>query len=129
MVATRSLENDVRAATVAAATRLFAAHGFEGTTLQDIADAVGVTKPAVLHHFPSKEHVRQAVLDGILAHWNDTLPRLLFAAAATDDRFDAVFDELHRFFAADPDRARLILREAFDRPAEQRKLLKGPVRR
>jgi TetR/AcrR family transcriptional regulator len=129
MVASRASDTDVRAATIVAATRLFAAHGFGGTALQDIADAVGVTKPAVLHHFPSKEHVRQAVLDAILAHWNDALPRLLLAATASADRFDAVFGELHRFFAADPDRARLIIRETLDRPAEIRKLLRGPVRR
>jgi len=129
MVASRSPETDVRAATIVAATRLFAARGFGGTALQDIADAVGVTKPAVLHHFPSKEHVRQAVLDAILAHWNDALPRLLLAATASADRFDAVFGELHRFFAADPDRARLIMRETLDRPTEIRKLLRGPVRR
>jgi TetR/AcrR family transcriptional regulator len=129
MVASRSPDNDVRATTITAATRLFAAHGFGGTALQDIADAVGVSKPAVLHHFPSKEHIRQAVLDAILAHWNDALPRLLLAATASADRFDAVFGELHRFFAADPDRARLIIRETLDRPAEIRKLLRGPVRR
>jgi TetR/AcrR family transcriptional regulator len=128
MVASRSIENDVRAETIAAATRLFAAHGFEGTALQDIADAVGVSKPAVLHHFPSKEHVRQAVLDAILAHWQRMLPRLLLAATASGDRFDAVFGELHRFFAADPDRARLIVRETLDRPAEMRRLLRGTVR-
>lgn len=131
MVAARassSSEQDVRAAVVAAATRLFAARGFDGTALQDIADAVGVTKPAVLHHFPSKEHVRQAVLDAILAHWNEALPRLLLAASASEDRFDAVFGELHRFFAADADRARLVMREVLDRPAEMRKLLRGAVR-
>jgi TetR/AcrR family transcriptional regulator len=128
MVATRAADQDVRAAVVAEATRLFAARGFDGTALQDIADAVGVSKPAVLHHFPSKEHIRQAVLGGILAHWNDTLPRLLLAATASDDRFDAVFGELHRFFAADPDRARLVMREVLDRPAELRKVLRGTVR-
>ncbi len=128
MVAVRAPENDVRMATLSAAMRLFAAHGFEGTALQDIADAVGVTKPAILHHFPSKEHVRQAVLDVILSHWNETLPRLLLAATAGDDRFDAVFGETCRFFADDPDRARMLMREALDRPAEVRKLLKGSVR-
>jgi AcrR family transcriptional regulator len=127
MVASRSTETDVRAATIAAATRLFASHGFDGTALQDIADAVGVSKPAILHHFPSKEHVRQAVLDSILAHWNDLLPRLLVAATASGDRFDAVFGELHRFFASDPDRARLVVRETLDRPSEMRKVLRGPV--
>jgi TetR/AcrR family transcriptional regulator len=127
MVASRSPETDVRAGTIAAATRLFAAHGFEGTALQDIADAVGVSKPAILHHFPSKEHIRQAVLDSMLAHWNGMLPRLLLAATASGDRFEAVFGELHRFFASDPDRARLIVRETLDRPAEMRKVLRGTV--
>ena len=53
---------------IAAAAKVFQTKGYHAATVQDIADAVGVTKPAVLHHFPSKEHIRQAVLDGILAH-------------------------------------------------------------
>ena len=128
MVAARAHENDVRASTVGAAMRLFAAHGFEGTALQDIADAVGVSKPAVLHHFPSKEHVRQAVLDEILSHWNEALPRLLLAATGSGDRFDAVFGELYRFFSNNPDRARVVAREMLDRPGELRKLLRGSVK-
>jgi AcrR family transcriptional regulator len=129
MVATRT-ERDapIRQRIVDEATRLFAAKGFDGTALQDIADAVKVTKPAVLHHFPSKEHVRGAVLGAILAHWKDTLPRLLLAATASEDRFEAVFGELLRFFAADPNRARVVLREALDRPQEMKKLLKMAVR-
>jgi TetR/AcrR family transcriptional regulator len=119
---------DVRGQVLAAATRLFAARGFDGTALQDVADEVGVTKPAVLHHFPSKEALRAAVLDGIVSHWNATLPRLLEAATASEDRFDAVFGELWRFFASDPHRARLVLREALDRPGEMKRLLRGPVR-
>jgi AcrR family transcriptional regulator len=119
---------DVRSAVVSAATRLFAARGFDGTALQEIADAVGVTKPAVLHHFGSKEQIREAVLGDIVAHWNETLPRLLQAATAATDRFAAVVGELHRFFTADPDRARLVVREALDRPAEMKKLLRGAVR-
>src|SRR5215471_18631185 len=101
MVTARAADMDVRDAVIKAATRLFAAHGFDGTALQDVADAVGVTKPAVLHHFPSKEHIRAAVLDGILEHWQGTLPRLLLAATAGEERFGAVFGELFRFFAAD----------------------------
>ena len=128
MVTARAAEPDVRAAVLQAATRLFAAHGFDGTTLQDVALAVGVSKPAVLHHFPSKEHIRKAVLDAILEHWQGTLPRLLLAATASEERFEAVFGELFRFFAADSDRARVVLREALDRPVEARKLLAGPVR-
>lgn len=119
---------DVRARAVAAATRLFAAQGFEATSVQAVADEVGVTKQAVLHHFPSKEHLRQAVLEAILTHWKEALPRLLLAATASKDRFDVVFGELHRFFAGAPDLALVVLREALDRPREMKKLLRGPVK-
>jgi len=129
MVMTRASEPSAsRGQILAAAARLFAARGFDATSLQEIADELDMTKQAVLHHFRTKDQLRQAVLDDILGHWRDALPRLLFAAAASEDRFDAVFGELHRFFASEPVRARLLVREALDRPAEVKKLLRGPVR-
>jgi len=128
VVATKTEPENVRESVVLVATRLFAASGFDGTSLQDIADGVGVTKPAVLHYFPSKEHVRAAVLDGIVAHWNDTLPKLLLAATRSSGRFDAVLGEVYRFFADEPDRARVVLREALDRPNDLKKVIRGPLR-
>jgi AcrR family transcriptional regulator len=128
MVAPRLSDATVRERALSAATRLFAAHGFDATSLQAIADDVGVTKQAILHHFSSKERLRDAVLEAMVAHWQETLPRLLVAATASEDRFAIVFGELRRFFAADPNRARLVVREALDRPAEVERLLRGPVR-
>jgi AcrR family transcriptional regulator len=37
------------------ATRLFAQRGFAGTSFQDIADAVGLTRPALYHYVKSKD--------------------------------------------------------------------------
>jgi AcrR family transcriptional regulator len=37
------------------ATRLFAQRGFSGTSFQDIADAVGLTRPALYHYVKSKD--------------------------------------------------------------------------
>lgn len=119
--ATRKLS--VRDQVVTEATRLFAASGFDATPLQDIADAVGVSKPAVLHHFPSKEHIRIGVLEAIFAHWRDQLPRLLLTATESHARFDAVLGEVYRFFAANPDRARFVAREVLDRPAQAKAML------
>lgn len=110
-----------------AATRLFAARGFEGTSLQDVADAVGIRKPSLLYHVSSKDALRLKVLEGVLAHWNDVLPELLKAAATGSDQFDAVVTETVRFFAADPDRARLLVREALDRPEEMVGLIHSHV--
>ncbi|HMJ12015.1 MAG TPA: helix-turn-helix domain-containing protein, partial [Polyangiaceae bacterium] len=69
-----SRSSDVRAQILGAATRLFAAQGFEGTSLQDVAEEVGIRKPSLLYHFASKDELRQAVLRELLAHWKETLP-------------------------------------------------------
>ena len=113
---------DARTRILDEATRLFAQKGVDGTSLQDIAAAVGVKKPSLLWHFPSKEALHKSVLEHLLSRWNDALPRLL-KAAAREDRFDAILDETIGFFAGDHDRARLLLREALDRPVEMRELL------
>ncbi len=52
---------------IAAALELFAAHGVSGTSLQMIAEAVGVTKAAVYHQFRTKEEIVVAVVDVELA--------------------------------------------------------------
>jgi TetR/AcrR family transcriptional regulator len=113
---------DVRAKIIEEATRLFAAHGVDGTAIQDIASAVGVTKQTLLYYYPSKHELQRGVLAHLLSRWSEILPRLLHAVAR-EDRFDAILDATIEFFAADHDRARLLLREVLDRPVEMRELL------
>jgi AcrR family transcriptional regulator len=120
MVSRSKQPADAHGEILAVATRLFASRGFEGTSLGDIAAEVGMRKPSLLYHFESKEALREAVLDHVLARWTETLPRILLAATAGEDQFDAVTREIVDFLAADPDRARLIVREALDRPNEFR---------
>ncbi len=114
---------DVRDAILSHAARLFAARGFDGTSLQEVAAAVGIRKPSLLYHFPSKDELRRAVLGQLLSRWNDVLPRLLFAATSGEGRFDAVLGEMVAFFSDDPDRARLLVREILDRPVEMGELV------
>ncbi len=49
-----------------AALALFAEHGVNGTSLQMIADALGVTKAAVYHQFPAKDDIVLAVMEAEL---------------------------------------------------------------
>jgi AcrR family transcriptional regulator len=46
-----------------AALELFTTHGFEGTSLQDIADRLGVTKAAVYYHFHTKDELLRALVE------------------------------------------------------------------
>ena len=44
------------------AAALFAQHGYAHTSVQAVADAVGLSKAGLLHHFPSKDALHAAVL-------------------------------------------------------------------
>ena len=44
-----------------ASARLFMLHGFNGTSMQDLASAVKLTKGALYHHFPAKPDMLYAI--------------------------------------------------------------------
>jgi AcrR family transcriptional regulator len=119
---------DVRSQILSTATRLFARRGFDGTSLSAIADEVGIKKPSLLYHFPSKEALRQSVIDALVQHWNEVVPRVLATVTRGEDRFDALARELVGFFEVDPDRARLVVRELMDRPEDMRRQLGAAFR-
>lgn len=43
--------------------KLFAEKGYDKTSMQDIADAVGMSKGGIFHHFNSKEDIFNAVME------------------------------------------------------------------
>ena len=56
-----------------AALKLIAEHGVSGTSLQMIADAMGVTKAAVYRQFKTKEEIAIAITERELAYLEDGL--------------------------------------------------------
>ncbi|MGE4238832.1 TetR family transcriptional regulator [Ramlibacter sp.] len=52
-----------------AATSLFHERGFERTTLDDIASALGVTKPFIYTYFDSKHHLLERLFDRVFEHF------------------------------------------------------------
>ena len=48
---------------LAVATEQFLAHGYDGTSLNDVIRAAGITKGAFYHHFPSKQALALEVVD------------------------------------------------------------------
>lgn len=55
-----------REAILASAAQLFAKHGFEGTSLQQVAAATGITKAAIYHYFQTKQVMYEAIVVDLL---------------------------------------------------------------
>lgn len=53
----------VRKAMLEAAAELFAERGYVGTNLRDVADALGMSRPGLYYHFPSKEKLLEAIIE------------------------------------------------------------------
>lgn len=62
----RAGATDTRKRLIDAAVDLFTRHSFAGTSLQMIADELGLTKAAIYHHFRTREQLLGAVLEPIL---------------------------------------------------------------
>ncbi len=52
---------------------VFSKFGFRGSTLDQIADAAGMSKPNLLYYFASKEAIHTELLQGLLETWLDPL--------------------------------------------------------
>ncbi len=110
--------SDVKRSILNEAVRLFAKNGYEGTSVQAVAEAVGIKNPSLLYYFGSKDQLREAVIDDMLSHWKDELPRLISQSTTSKDRFGSLVESVVEFFAEDKSRARLIVREMLDNPIE-----------
>jgi AcrR family transcriptional regulator len=59
--------SDTRERIQATALELFAEHGYEKTSLREIAERLHVTKAALYYHFNSKEDIVVSLFDGLIA--------------------------------------------------------------
>jgi len=56
-----------------AALDVFSLHGFRGATIDQIAEAAGMSKPNLLYYFSSKEEIHRRLLEDMLDLWLDPL--------------------------------------------------------
>ena len=69
----------------------FGLKGYNGASLQHIAERAGLPKPNIIYYFQSKENLYKQVLDQTLMGWND-----LFDKATLDDDPAHVLDSFIR---------------------------------
>lgn len=100
------------------ATRLFAERGYAGTSFQDIADAVGITRPALYHYVNNKNEILERLVAEVTydaAAAVQTIAQRTDLAAAAKLR-EIVMMSVRRQ-GEFPQRFRLLIRSEADLPA------------
>ncbi|GEL21126.1 TetR family transcriptional regulator [Pseudonocardia sulfidoxydans NBRC 16205] len=101
------------------ATRLFAERGFAGTSLQDIADALGITRPALYYYVKSKDELLAKLVTEVTNGPLDELDAL--AARADVDavaKLRGVVEIIAGRRVTQPEQFRLLIRSEAELPAE-----------
>jgi AcrR family transcriptional regulator len=106
-----------RARIVQAALAQFAARSVAGSSIQDVADRAGMSKQALMHHFPNKPLLRDAVYAELAERLRALFPSVAASLVSRSyDRYRAIIDEVTLRFDQAPEVARFIAFELLERP-------------
>ena len=96
MMSTRLPAVERREQIVDVAISAFARHGYHGTSMNDVADAAGVTKPVLYQHFRSKQALYLALIDEVGHRMITRIAKATAGAAGgkaqTEQGFSAYFE-------------------------------------
>lgn len=99
------------------AIRLFAERGFASTTLQDIADATGLTRPALYHYVANKDELLSRLVSEIAEEPAALLREINAKTALTaGQKLREMATEIALHQAKQPERFRLIIRSEAELP-------------
>lgn len=75
-----------------AALEVFSNHGYRGATLDQIAEASGLSKPNILYYFDGKESIHINLLNQLMENWLDPLHDM----DPTGDPLEEILSYIHR---------------------------------
>jgi TetR/AcrR family transcriptional regulator len=91
------------------ALELFSEKGYDATSVREICEAAGVTKPTLYHFYGSKEGVYRAIVEGALARFRGDMIAALQTEGSLRDRLVAMAGAYVDATLRQPDLARFIM--------------------
>jgi AcrR family transcriptional regulator len=107
-----------RAQLLGVAVEVFAERGFHATSMDEVAEAAGVTKPVLYQHFPSKRALYRELLDDVDAQLVARLVAATASATSGRERVQEGFAEYFRFVATNQAAFRLLFGASVRNDAE-----------
>jgi AcrR family transcriptional regulator len=111
------------------ATRLFAENGYEGTSVQEIVEAAGVTKGAMYHYFAAKDDLLYEIYHRLLALQTARLERLAGGTGTPEERLRAAAIDVIETSAGHLDELTVFFRSIHLLPDGKRKAVRAERRR
>ncbi len=108
------MTEDTRQLFLDSARRQFASRGFYGTSLANIADEIGLTKQALLHHFGNKEKLYGEILKAISHRMLDAVTAAREQHGPAERQLEAALLNIYTLTATQPEDTRIIVRELLD---------------
>jgi len=111
-----------------AALDVFAVHGFRGTTIDQIAEVAGMSKPNLLYYFRTKEAMHRALIERVLENWLE--PLRAFDAEGDPEAEVRSYIRRKLEMARDfPRESRLFANEMLQGAPHIEDVLKGPLKK
>ncbi len=92
----------------------FAASGFKGARLEDVATRAGIRRPSLLYHFPTKQALYTAVVQHAFVRLRLMLQETMNLEASIGIRLEKTVEAFSNFLEANPTLAAVLLREMID---------------
>lgn len=114
---------------VASAVRLFQQKGYHATSMQDIADAVGLQKGSLYHYISSKEDLLVDIFNDALAQYNARLSEIAAMDTPVRERLERAIRYHVEGIAENLGVLTIFLRESYAlTPEQQSKVSEGTAR-
>ncbi len=102
--AVRPREEELRRTAV----RLFREHGYDGTSMQDLAEALGMHRGSLYHYIESKEDLLFGIVEAAMARFNDEVRPILESDAPPRERLERAVAAHLVIAAQEPDELTLL---------------------
>ena len=100
------------------ALRLFSQKGYEGTSIREIIEGAGVTRPVLYYYFANKEALFLRLVEDVFTEYTATIEQVLAEETTCRDRLSAVICNAFGIVEENLEAVRLILQVFFSPPGQ-----------